>query len=76
MQRAASLGAQVTPHEPQGPIAGALQDAPTCAFCCFTSCSFFFFLELSCANAGFSAKHAAMSAAAIVPIFIVASCFQ
>jgi hypothetical protein len=66
-QRAASLGAHVTLHEPHGPIAGALHDAPASTFC-FTSFSFFF-LELSCAaSAGLGARYAAMITAAIVPI--------
>jgi hypothetical protein len=64
-QRAASPGLHVTPQEPQGPIAGALHEAPASTFC-FTSFSFFFFLGASDANAGLNARHAATAIAAIL----------
>ena len=67
MQRAASPGLHVTVHEPQGPIAGALHEAPASTFC-FTSFSFFFFLDASDANAGLSARHAATTVAAILAL--------
>ncbi|MGZ8197515.1 MAG: hypothetical protein ACXW2I_00600 [Burkholderiales bacterium] len=59
-QRADSPGAQVTAHEPQGPTAGALQDAPLSTFC-FASFSFFFRGD-SCAEAGFASTNAATTA--------------